>query len=375
MIRIALHSLLFERGKLFAALAGVAFAANLVLVQAGLFFGFQRASTAVITRAGGDLWVMARGTQLVDFSDMLSPGVGDVVRAQPCVERARPVIFSWASIRKPSGGIDNVQLIAAEPGPGHALPWSLAQGLPGDLQAPMRIAVDAADLHRLEIPEPAIGAQVQLQDRSVYVGAVTRGIRSFTVVPYLFADPREARRILGLADGQATFWALDLKDPACAPDVRAAIERQPDLQVRDRVEFESMTSHYWVIGSGAGATLAFAAMLGLIVGLVVVGQTLYSLTESRSRELATLKTMGASGRELAAFVLWQAGFLAVIGGVVGLAWAAGLAMLVSNLLGLTVVLDLPVIVGGLGTIVAMCALASLASVRKVIKLEAAKVFR
>ena len=374
MIRISLQSLLFERGKLLAALSGVAFAANLVLVQAGLFFGFERASTAVITRAGGDLWVMARGTQLVDFADVLSPGVQDVVRAEPCVERARPVIFSWASIRKPSGGIDNVQLIAAEGAPGRALPWSLDQGLPEDLRAPMRVAVDAADLHRLEIPDPALGQKIELQDRSVYVGAVTHGIRSFTVVPYLFADPREARRILGLGDGQATFWALDLRDPACAAEVKASIEQHPDLAVRDREAFEGMTSHYWVIGSGAGATLAFAALLGLIVGLVVVGQTLYSLTESRSRELATLKTMGASGRELAAFVLWQAGFLAAIGSVVGLAWAFGLRMLVAKI-GLTVVLDAPVIVGGLGVIAIMCGLASLASVRKVIRLEAAKVFR
>lgn len=374
MIRISLRSLWFERGKLFAALCGVAFAANLVLVQAGLFFGFERASTAVITRAGGDLWVMARGTQLVDFADALSPGVGDVVRAEPCVLRARPVIFSWASIRKPSGGIDNVQLIAVEGAPGRALPWSLAEGLPGDLRAPMRVAVDAADLHRLEIPEPAIGARLELQDRAVYVGAVTHGIRSFTVVPYLFADPREARRILGLADGQATFWALDLRDPGCADEVKASIEQHPDLAVRDREEFEGMTSHYWVIGSGAGATLAFAALLGLIVGLVVVGQTLYSLTESRSRELATLKTMGASGGELAAFVLWQAGFLAAVGSVIGLGWAWGLKVLVLKI-GLTVVLDTTVIVAGLGTIVMMCALASLASVRKVIRLEAAKVFR
>jgi putative ABC transport system permease protein len=374
MIRFALHSLLFERGKLLAARAGVAFAANLVLVQAGLFFGFQRASTAVITRAGGDLWVMARGTQLVDFADPLSPGVADVVRAQPCVVRARPVIFSWASIRKPSGGIDNVQLIAAEAAPGRALPWALDRGLPADLRAPMRVAVDAADLGRLEIPEPAIGARLELQDRAVYVGAITHGIRSFTVVPYLFAEPREARRILGLADGQATFWALDLADRGCASDVRTAIERHPDLMVRDRAEFEDMTAHYWVIRSGAGATLAFAALLGLIVGLVVVGQTLYSLTEGRSRELATLKTMGASGRELTAYVLWQAGLLAVIGGAIGLAWAAGLAVLVAKI-GLTVVLDATVISVGLGTIVAMCGLASLASVRKVIRLEAARVFR
>ncbi|HUQ04059.1 MAG TPA: ABC transporter permease [Kofleriaceae bacterium] len=374
MIRIALSSLFFERGKLLAALSGVAFAANLVLVQMGLFFGFQQASTAVISRAGGDLWVMARGTQLVDFADPLSPGVGEQIRAVPCVERARPVIFSWASIRKPSGGIDNVQLIAAEPAPGRALPWALAEGLPADLRAPKRIAVDEADLDRLEIPRPAIGQQVELQDGPVYIGAVTKGIRSFTVVPYLFAEPREARRILGLVEGQATFWAVDLADTRCAPDVRAAIERHPDLVVRDRRQFEKMTSHYWVIGSGAGATLAFAALLGLIVGLVVVGQTLYSLTESRSRELATLKAMGASGRELAAFVLWQAGLLAVSGGLVGLVWAFGLARLVQTV-GLTVVLDATVIGGGLGTIVGMCALASLASVRKVVRLEAAKVFK
>lgn len=374
MIRIALQSLFFERGKLFAALTGVAFAANLVLVQVGLFCGFQQASTAVISRAGGDLWVMARGTQLVDFADVLSPGVGDVVSAIPCVERARPVIFSWASIRKPSGGIDNVQLIAAEPKPGQALPWALAEGLPSDLRAPKRIAVDEADLERLEIPRPAIGREVELQDGTVYVGAVTRGIRSFTVVPYLFAEPREARRILGLADGQATFWAVDLARPGCAPAVRAAIERRPDLAVRDRRQFEAMTSNYWVIGSGAGATLAFAALLGLIVGLVVVGQTLYSLTESRSRELATLKAMGASARELAAFVMWQAAFLAVAGGLGGLVWAWCLGRLVATI-GLTVVLDAPVVGAGLGVIAGMCALASLASVRKVIKLEAAKVFR
>ena len=200
----ALQSLFFERGKLLAAIAGVAFAANLGARPSRALLRLSeivdRGHRARRRRPVGD----GARHPLVDFADPLSPGVGDIVRAEPCVA-ARPVIFSWASIRKPSGGIDNVQLIAAEPRAGQALPWSLADGLPSDLRAPMRIAVDAADLSRLELPAPAIGAAVELQDRTVYVGAVTRGIRSFTVVPYLFAEPHEARRILGLADGQATF--------------------------------------------------------------------------------------------------------------------------------------------------------------------------
>ena len=55
MIRIALHSLLFERGKLFAALAGVAFAANLVLVQAGLFFGYVSMVDGIVVRMRAEL--------------------------------------------------------------------------------------------------------------------------------------------------------------------------------------------------------------------------------------------------------------------------------------------------------------------------------
>ena len=52
--------------------------------------------------------------------------------------------------------------------------------------------------------------------------------------------------------------------------------------------------------------LAFSALLGLAVGAIVVGQTLFSLTEGRLRELATLKAMGASDREVLAFIGWQA---------------------------------------------------------------------
>ncbi len=135
-----------------------------------------------------------------------------------------------------------------------------------------------------------------------------------------------------------------------------------------------MTADYWVLGSGAGAALAFSALLGLVVGIVVVGQTLFAMTEGRLRELATLKAMGATHGELIGFVAWQAALLAVAGGTSGGLLALGMRRAVAQI-GLTITLSAGVLGLGLGSIVLMCALASLASVRKVLTLEAAVVFK
>jgi putative ABC transport system permease protein len=238
----------------------------------------------------------------------------------------------------------------------------------------MRVAVDSADLERLEIPAPSVGSEIEINDHSAYVGAVTSGIKSFTVVPYLFAETRNAQRILGLPENQYTYWALDLRDPSCAADVKRAIEARPDLEVHTVEEFRDMTSDYWIVRSGAGMTLAFNAFLGLLVGAVVVGQTLFALTEGRAKELATLKAMGASNGELLSFVGWQAAVLMVLGGGLGLLLAVGMQRGVATM-GLVLLLTPGVITAGLACVATMCALASLASVRKVLKLEAGMVFK
>jgi hypothetical protein len=56
MLRIALRSLVHEKGKFVAALWGVSFAAGLALAQTGLYVGFRAMATSVISRVGGDLW-------------------------------------------------------------------------------------------------------------------------------------------------------------------------------------------------------------------------------------------------------------------------------------------------------------------------------
>jgi len=372
--QVALFSLVHDRTKFLSALAGVTFATLLVLAQVGLYQGFLDGSSAVIRRVGGDVWLMARGTPVVEFGEALSAGTGLSVLGHPCVARVRPLVFAWAAMRRPSGAFDSVQVIGFDPREGPVLPWSLREGLPSDLAPPYRVAIDESDLTKLGLSAHPVGASLEVGGKRVHVAAVTSGIRGFTLQPYLFTNIESARRIVQMGDGRATYLVVDLKDPECAADVVAEAERRPDLEARTTEAFAQRTEAYWVTGSGAGAILGFSSLLGLVVGVVIVGQTLHSMTKDHQRELATLKAMGASRRELASFVGWQATLLAALGGAVGTALVVGLKHLLASL-GLKLVLSPAVLGIGYASVIGMCAVASIGSVRKVIALEAAEVFK
>jgi putative ABC transport system permease protein len=373
---VALRSLLHDRGKLFGAVAGVAFAAALLLLQLGIYVGFLDTSALLIDHLGGDVWVMARGTEVVDNGEALSAGSRMRIGAIPCVRGVRGLVFAFMPLRKSNGALDAVQVVGLDRAPGPSLvPWSLAHGLPGDLRAVDRVSVDTIDLGKLHMPPDPRGGRMQIGGHTVEIAAVTRGIRSFTLTPYVFADIATARRLVGLGDGQAHFWIVDVEDPSCTSRVISEIDaRHDDLQAISAPAFRKRTEDYWVGGSGAGVAIGFSALLGLVVGTVIVGQTLYSVTREHERELATLKAIGARRLELASFVAWQAALLAVLGGLIGFVLAAiGQRVLADA--GLMVVLSPRVLLMAAAAVFAMCATASMGSVRKVLRLDAAEVFR
>ena len=375
MLRIGLLSLVHERGKLVAAVAGVAFAAMLVLAQTGIYVGFKRTASAVISHVGGDLWVMARGTEVLDNSEPLAAG-SRMLAEVPCVRRVRGLVFAWTTMRKPSGALESVQVVGYDPLPGDApavLPWSLARGVPADLHGPMRVSVDALDLTRLEIRGDPIGAWLDIGP-GAHVGAVTYGIRAFTLAPYLFAEASTAQRLTGMAADQYSYWIVDLEEAACADAVARAIERHPELVARRRAAFQESTETYWVDGSGAGGALGFSAVLGLVVGIVVVGQTLYSMTKEHLKELATLKAMGATDGELVGFVAAQAVLVAGAGGTVGIGAAFGVRALVETA-GLQLVLSPGVLALGVTSILVICIVACAFALRRVLTVDPAEVFK
>lgn len=371
---VALSSLLHDRGKLVAAIAGVALAATLLLVQVGLFVAFLETSSAIVRRIGGDVWVMARGTEVVDNGETLSAGSRAAISARACVRSVRGVVISVATMRKPSGALDYVQIVGVEREQRPLVPWVLARGLVSDLRGPGRVAIDEHDLEKLALPADPIGHGIEVGGRVATVAAITHGIRSFALYPYLFAEIDTARWLSGSAEGQAQYWVAELESAACAESVIERVRVYPDLDAHTTGEFASMTERYWVFGSGAGGALAFCAVFSLLVGAVIVAQTLYSITKEHEKELATLKAMGATPGELVAFVAWQASLLAVAGGAIGATLAAVLQVVLSSE-GIALSLNAQVWSIGAVAVTSMCALASVPSIRRVLTVEAAEVFR
>ncbi len=82
---------------------------------------------------------------------------------------------------------------------------------------------------------------------------------------------------------------------------------------------------YWMFGTGAGITVLIAAGLGLLVGVVVVAQTIYSATVDHIREYGTLKAMGATNGYLYRVIVKQAAVSAVIGYAIAMAVALAVA--------------------------------------------------
>ncbi len=86
-----------------------------------------------------------------------------------------------------------------------------------------------------------------------------------------------------------------------------------NVEVLTPAEFRERSRTFWLFGTGAGAALFAGALLGVIVGTVVVAQTLYASTKEHLNEFATLRAMGSSRRYIYKVILWQALLSAVIG--------------------------------------------------------------
>lgn len=370
---LALRNLLHDRIRLAVTLVGILFSIVLVAVQLGLYLGSSRMITANITRSNADLIVTTFGAKSFEDGGLL---LGDRERHQalatPGVESVVPIVVAFAEWRKPAGGSSRVVLVGADADDQGLVPWSLTKGTVEDIKAPDAIAVDESYLGELGIK--GIDDTAQAANGRVKIKALTEGIRSFTQSPYAYTTLNRARQLLGADDDRSTFLLVKLAPGANIDEVQKDLSKRLDsADVLTKDEFESRSLKQWLFRTGAGLALIGGAILGSLVGTVIVAQTLYSSTKDHIHEFATLRALGSSRGYIYKVILAQAGLSAVMGYVLGMIIALIILYLSRNS-SLPLVMTPGLAFWLFALTLFMCAISALSAIVKVTKIDPATVF-
>ena len=372
VVTLAFRNLFHDRLRFVATVIGIVFSIVLVTVQMGLFLGFGRTVTTMIDHASADLWIMPRGTKCFEDPSLLDTQKRYGALSVDGVTEAIPVVIGYADWRMPGGATTPVFIIGSDLRSGGLRPWNLVEGRIEELSTPRTVAVDRSYFDRLGIA--GVGATGEIRQQFVRVAAVTSGIRSFTTTPYVFMDVDRARAHTGVPIDKATYLLVRLSADADVGQVRdRLLAKISDVDVLTTAEFRDRSRAFWLFGTGAGAALFAGALLGVIVGTVIVAQTLYSSTKDHLTEFATLRAIGSSRRYIYNVIVSQALVSAVIG--FSLAALAGAAIVqLTAATALPIVITPGLTVGLFVLTVVMCVASAIAAIVQVTRIDPAMVF-
>lgn len=372
--KIAYRNLFHDRMSLLVTLIGIVFSVVLVAIQCGLYLGSESKIATVLDKAKADLWIIPLGTKSFDDPSLMTGREKYTALSTPGVARVEEMVVSFSSWRKPEGGKKAFVLVGLDYLHGGTQPWNLVEGSVADLSAPGGVAVDRSYLKDLGIE--GVGSHAEINGQRVQVTALTSGIRSFTTLPYVFMPISRARELTNAGPEQATYELVTLAPGADLETVRARIaERLPDTEVLTHEEFRKRSLNYWMFNTGAGAALIMGAALGIIVGVVIVAQTLYASTKDHLNEFATLRALGASASYIHTVILIQALLSAVIGYVLGMSLALFVIYGVASKKATLTILMTPKLAAYLFALtVGMCIFAAISAIFKVTRIDPAGVF-
>jgi putative ABC transport system permease protein len=377
MLWIAWKMLVGNRVKYLGIVFGVVFAALLIAQQASIFCGLMSLTINQIRDVEGPgIWVMDKGVQYVDDIKPLADTELFRVKGVPGVEWAVRFYKGIARARLEEGTYEQMILLGLDDATLVGAPRQLFMGSIADLRKPDAVIIDDAGYRRIWPDEPfRIGRTFEMNDRRAVVVGLAKAGRTFTSFPIvytrysqavLFAPPE--RRVLSFVLAEAA--------PGVAPEeVCRRIEERTGLQAVTRTQFLWKTIIYYMRKTGIPINFGITVLLGFFVGTAIAGQTFYLFTVENIRQYGALKAMGASNWTILTMVLAQGLQVGLVGYGLGVGLAAVFGWWVRGASRLAFFMPWEVLAITGAAVFVIVLVASLVSVRKVLVVEPAIVFR
>jgi putative ABC transport system permease protein len=372
-VAIARKNLFHDRVRFAITLVGISFSVVLILVQVGVYLGMMYNTSSIIEHTNADIWITARNNRNFDFSMPFPEHRENRARAVPGVLWTKKLILVWSLMKIKGGGSENVEMVGFDPESGIGGPWEMVEGDIRDVKFYRGVIVDESSVSKLG--EMKIGDYREVINKKVRVVGISRGARRITTAPVLFTSYRTAQELNPWINGQTVFVLVKTAHAADVKTVRDRLASVMDLEdVYTSGEFISATRRYWTFSTGMGVAFGFTILMGIIVGAVIVSQTIYSATIEHLREFGTLKALGAENRTVYGIILEQAMWSGIIGFLIGVAVNFVVVKLYTGT-GQVIIQPWELFAADFFVTLITCVGASLISVRKAMQVDPMEVFR
>ncbi len=374
MLLVARKNLFSERIRLAISVGGVALSVFLIGILLALFRGWDEKVGEYVEMVPADLWVASEGaTDFIQAASVLPEGVGAQLGFLPETDTVSPLIARPVGMVRAGDDPDDdfdVQLVGYDPAIGLGGPLAVVEGKspPG----PGEIVIDkvTSDRYGVEIGDRLLRGVESL----TVVGKSSGGDFVFTQVGFVTLET--AVEFLRLdPKSQRTFFLITLNDPSEAEALAERLEASASGVVLFTGEEFADETRQRILGNIL-PMLIVVLIVAFVVGLSVVGLTIYTATVEKSREYGILKAEGFTNRFLYRVVFAQSLVTSALGFVLGVSLIIFIAPFAQGLVPQFVVfVRWQDILGITGATLLMALLAAFVPVRRLAHIDPVTVFK
>ena len=377
MLWVAWKMLVGNRVKYLGIVFGVMFAALLIAQQSSIFCGLMSLTISQIRDVEGPgIWVMDGNVQFVDDVKPLADTELFRVKGVPGVEWAVRFYKGLARARLEEGTYEQMILLGLDDDTLVGAPGGIFMGSIADLRKPDAVIMDDAGYMRIWPNEPfRLGRVFEMNDRRAVLVGLTKASRTFQSFPIVYTRYSQAVLFAPPERKVLSFVLANARPDVPAEEVCRRIEEQTGLQAVTKQQFIWKTIRHYLAKTGIPVNFAITVFLGFLVGTAIAGQTFYLFTVENIRQFGALKAMGASNWTILCMVLFQSLQVGLIGYGVGVGLAAVFGWASRGLTKLAFFMPWEVLALTAAAVFLIVLLASLLSIRRVLVVDPAIVFR
>lgn len=318
MFSVALKFILYDKTRSLMTLAGVVFSVSLIFAQMGIYFGLMETSSIIIDNTEGDIWITSRNSKNFDFAQAFPDYIHKHTLSTEGVEWAEKLIVTWGVIKQKQGGTEQVEIVGYNPESGIGAPWKMKEGHAKSVKNGNFMIVDDSSQDRLG--QIKVGDYRDVLRRRLEVVGISEGIKSFTTAPYVFTSYTTAQKIADfVGDDETVFVIAKIAPGFSVQEVKKNLQnRLKGVDIYSKNEFSRKTRLYWTIETGVGFSFLLTIVISFLVGILIVGQTIYNSTMEHIKEFGTLKALGAENTEIYKIIFSQSMITALLGYMISL---------------------------------------------------------